>query len=142
MGVCPFAVHAVCPACATPTVEPEVLPDEQVLLCHLCGAKSRFELRPPLLFLTGASGAGKSTLYQALVGQVTEAVLIDQDLLWNVDPRHDDPGSNYRQFRGVVLHLAERIARNGVPVMIEGTWGNAGTSPEPHMWPWSAPRRS
>jgi len=76
---------------------------------------------PPLLFVTGASGAGKTTLYNALVGDVPEAMMIDQDLLWGLSPAHDDPATGYRQFRGLVLHLAERLAKNGVPVVVEGS---------------------
>jgi hypothetical protein len=117
----PLAVHAICPACALPTHGAEVIPDERLLACDLCGARSRFDLLPPLLFLTGASGAGKTTLLQELAGRVPEAVLIDQDVLWSMNPAHDDPASDYRLFRGLVLHLAERIARNRVPVLVEGT---------------------
>jgi predicted kinase len=92
-----------------------------MLVCNLCAVATPFVLLPPLFFLTGASGSGKTTLYQHLVGHATEAILIDQDLLWGLKSEHDDAQSNYRQFRGLVLHLAERLARNGRPVMIEGT---------------------
>jgi energy-coupling factor transporter ATP-binding protein EcfA2 len=80
-----------------------------------------YDLLPPLLFLTGASGAGKTTLYHHLLGRVREAILIDADLLWSASPAHNDPGSGYRAFRGLVLHLAERLAANGTPVLVEGT---------------------
>jgi chloramphenicol 3-O-phosphotransferase len=93
----------------------------RVLVCDLCGVATAIEVLPPLLFLTGASGSGKTTIYQALLGRVTEAILIDADLLWGVNPAHDDPGSDYRQFRGLVLHLAERLARNGQAVLVEGS---------------------
>jgi hypothetical protein len=93
----------------------------RVLRCDLCNVSSPFRLLPPLLFVTGASGAGKSTLYQALVGDVREALLIDQDLLWSVNPAHNDPASGYREFRGLVLHMAERLAKNGLPVVVEGS---------------------
>ena len=117
----PTAVHRICPGCRSPTTGAEVLPVVQLLVCDLCGASSRFELLPPLLFLTGASGAGKSTLYEILVGNVEEAILIDADLLWGVNPAHDSPADGYRQFRGLTLHLAERLARNGRPVLVEGS---------------------
>jgi chloramphenicol 3-O-phosphotransferase len=115
------AVHRVCPACESPTTGAEVDPARRVLLCDLCGAVTPFRLLPPLLFLTGASGAGKTTLYRQLVGRVPEAVLIDADLLWSVNPAHDDPASGYRAFRALILHLAERLAANGRPVLVEGT---------------------
>ncbi len=120
-GRVPAVVHVICPACDTPTEGAWVEPGEQVLACDLCGARTPFEPLPPLLLLTGASGAGKTTLTRALTGTVTEAILIDADLLWGVNTAHDDPASGYRQFRGLTLHLAERIARNGCPVLIEGT---------------------
>lgn len=96
-------------------------PAERTLRCDLCGGSSPISALPPLLFLTGASGSGKTTLYEALVGKVSEAVLIDADLLWSVNPTHDDPATGYRSFRGLLLHLAERLAKNGKPVVIEGS---------------------
>jgi chloramphenicol 3-O-phosphotransferase len=116
-----MAVHRICPICGDPTTGADVDPVEGVLRCDLCGASSAIRLLPPLLFVTGASGAGKTTLHEALLGTVREAVLIDQDLLWSVDPAHDDPATGYRQFRGLVLHLAERLAKNGLPVVVEGS---------------------
>jgi chloramphenicol 3-O-phosphotransferase len=117
----PKAVHRICPACLEPTEGADVDPDAGLLRCDRCGAATPFDLLPPLLFLTGASGAGKTTLYRALVGKVREALLIDADLLWGVDARHDDRATGYRRFRGLVLHLAERLAANGTPVLIEGS---------------------
>lgn len=117
----PRAFFRICPACGEPTRGAEVDPDSRTLLCDLCGVSTRIDVLPPLLFVTGASGAGKTTLYDALVGKVDEALLIDADLLWGVNPAHDDPGSGYRAFRGLVLHLAERLARNGLPVVVEGS---------------------
>jgi hypothetical protein len=120
-GTVPIATHRICPACGDPTTGADVDPVQRVLRCDRCGAASRFELLPPLLFVTGASGAGKTTLYEQLRGNVRDALMIDQDLLWSVSPAHDDPASGYRQFRGLVLHLAERLARNGYPVVVEGS---------------------
>jgi chloramphenicol 3-O-phosphotransferase len=117
----PTAVHRICPACGDPTTGAEVDPVERVVRCDLCDASCPILLLPPLLFVTGASDAGKTTLYKALVGTVREALLIDQDLLWSVNPAHDDPATGYRQFRGLMLHLAERLAKNGLPVVVEGS---------------------
>jgi chloramphenicol 3-O-phosphotransferase len=111
----------VCPACGEPTTEAVVDPAARRLVCDRCGQSSAIQPLPPLLFVTGASGAGKSRLLNHLLGTVDEAILIDQDLLWGVDPAHDDPASGYRRFRGLILHLAERLARNGRPVVVEGT---------------------
>lgn len=78
-------------------------------------------LLPPILFLTGANGAGKTTIYRHLLGTVTEAVLIDHDLLWGTNPAFDDPSDGYRTFRTLVLAMAMRIAANGHLVVVEGT---------------------
>jgi broad-specificity NMP kinase len=93
----------------------------RTLTCRSCGASVPYRLSPPLLFLTGPSGAGKTTVYRHLSGHVAEAVLIDQDLLWGVDPTFDDPSTEYRRFRTLVFAMGLRIARNGRPVVIEGT---------------------
>src|SRR4051794_4527343 len=120
-GGVPQAVFRICPACGEPTTGAVIDPDRLELECDLCGVATPVTVLPPLLFVTGASGAGKTTLYEALVGKTHEALLIDADLLWGVNPAHDDPSSGYRQFRGLVLHLAERLAKNGKPVVVEGS---------------------
>jgi predicted kinase len=117
----PNEMHFICPVCEQPTMHAISMARERVIVCDQCDAKTAFELLPPLLFLTGASGSGKSTIYQALVGHVTQAIMIDADLLWSVSPGHDDPSSNYRSFTQLLLHLALRLVRNGRAVMIEGT---------------------
>jgi energy-coupling factor transporter ATP-binding protein EcfA2 len=95
--------------------------DRKVVTCDRCAAETGFEPLPPLLWLTGASGSGKTTIYQILLGRVPEAILIDADLLWGVNPAHDDPASNYRRFYQLLFQLAIRLARNGRPVVVEGT---------------------
>lgn len=120
MAAVPTAVHRICPLCGEPTTGAEII-EGGYLRCDLCRGEAALGLLPPLLFLTGASRTGKTTIYEALVGQVQTAILIDADLLWGVNPHHDDPSSNYREFRGLVLHLAERLARNGRPVLVEGS---------------------
>lgn len=120
-GGVPTAVHRICPACAQPTRGAEVVAETRKLVCDLCGEATPIEPLPPVLFITGASGAGKTTLHETLLGTVDEAILIDADLLWGIDPAHNDPTSGYRQFRGLVLHLAERLAKNGKPVVVEGS---------------------
>jgi predicted kinase len=103
-------------------------PDRKVITCDLCQAEAAFQPLPPLLWLTGASGSGKTTIYEMLVGRVREAILIDADLLWSANPAHNDPGSNYRMFYQLLFQLAMRLARNGKPVLLEGT-----TVPESHQ---------
>jgi hypothetical protein len=45
-----------------------------------------------------------------------------------MNPAHNDPGSNYRMFYQLLFQLAMRLARNGKPVLLEGT-----TVPESHQ---------
>lgn len=117
----PKAAHRTCPSCGSVTTGAEVDPDRRVLVCDLCGAVTPFRLLPPLLLLTGASGVGRTTLYRHLLGRISEAILIDADLLWSVNPAHDNATSGYRQFRALIVHLAERLAANAQPVLLEGT---------------------
>lgn len=113
--------HHICPACGEIS-DPSLLDvEEQTLTCVSCGHAHRFTPLPPLLFLTGPSGAGKTAVYQHLLGQTPEAVLVDHDLLWGVNPDFDDPATEYRAFRTLVFAMGMRIAANGTPVMIEGT---------------------
>lgn len=93
----------------------------QTIECVSCGHAHPYELLPPILFLTGPSGAGKSAVYEHLLGRTPEAILIDQDLLWGMNPAFDDPASGYREFRSLVFGLALRIAANATPVVVDGT---------------------
>jgi hypothetical protein len=105
------AAHRTCPSCGSVTGT-EVDPDRRVLVCDLCGAVSPFRLLPPLVLLTGGSGAGRTTLYRHLLGRISEAILINADLLWSANPDHDNATSGYRRFHALIVHLAERLAAN------------------------------
>ena len=113
--------HHICPACGEIS-DPSILDAEaHTMSCTACGHAHRYEPLPPILFLTGPSGAGKSTVYRHLLGRTPEAMLIDQDLLWGMNPAFDDPATDYQAFRTLVLAMGMRMAANGRPVMIEGT---------------------
>jgi hypothetical protein len=86
-------------------------------VCPECGFKHQFR-RLPLLIVSGASGAGKSTVCQRLSGQVTQAVLLDSDILWR--PEFNRPETNYRDYFEVWLRLCKNISQSGRPVVLFG----------------------
>lgn len=113
--------HHICPRCGEISDPSRIDVDDRVLECVHCGHRDSYRPLPPLFFLTGPSGGGKTSVHRHLLGRVQEAVLIDADLLWGLDPSHDDPDSGYSAFRGLVFALGMRLASNGRPVLIEGT---------------------
>ncbi len=67
---------------------------------------------------------GKSTICQRLLGQTSEVVLLEGDLLWRSE--FDTPDDNYRDFFETWLRLAKSIVQSGRPVVLF----NAGAIPE------------
>ncbi|MDQ2744426.1 MAG: nucleoside kinase [Chloroflexota bacterium] len=88
-----------------------------MVLCA-CGHRRPIVLRP-LLLVTGASGTGKTTIVLQLAGAFTEAVVLDQDLLWM--PEMDTPEDNWRRFRSLWLRLALNIGQSGKPLLLFGS---------------------
>jgi hypothetical protein len=112
----------VCAKCGAYHVDKTVRPIKvgwAEAICPACGHPHRFRFLP-LLVVAGASGTGKSTLCRALTGSVTEAVLLDLDILWR--PAFDQPETGYRDFFETWLRLAKNIGQAGRPV----TFFNAG----------------
>lgn len=105
----------VCPGCGEWSNERPV--DDSMVVCE-CGHRHPITLRP-LLLVTGASGTGKSTLALHLAGTFSDAVVLDQDILWM--PEMDTPKDNWRRFRSIWLRLAANIARSGRPLMLFGS---------------------
>ncbi len=86
-------------------------------ICPECGYKHKFQ-QLPLLIVSGASGAGKSTVCQYLLGKVTQAVLLDSDILWR--PEFNTPDTNYRDFFETWLRVCKNISQSGRPVVLFG----------------------
>jgi len=86
-------------------------------ICPECGYKHRF-LQLPLLLVSGASGAGKSTVCHHLLGRVTQAVLLDSDILWRSE--FNSPDTNYRDFFETWLRVCKNISQSGRPVVLFG----------------------
>jgi hypothetical protein len=106
----------VCIACGLSHVEPES-DGSGHLVCSSCGDRRDFR-RLPLLLVGGPAGAGKSTVGAALLGEVTEAVLIESDLLWRRE--FDTPGDGYKDYFRLWLRLAAHISQSGRPAALFG----------------------
>ncbi len=83
-----------------------------------CGYRHPIALHP-LLLVTGASGTGKTTIVLRLAGTFSEAVVLDQDILWM--PEMDTPEDNWQRFRSLWLRLAVNIAQSGRPLLLFGS---------------------
>lgn len=84
-------------------------------ICPKCGCLFKYEFLP-LLFVCGPSGAGKTTVLNELVGRVTDAVLLDGDVLWR-SSYNDEPNGTYNFFE-TWLSLAKNIHRSGRSVVL------------------------
>ncbi len=86
--------------------------ERPVAVCPECGHEHPFVMSP-LLIVTGASGAGKSTILQLLIGTVSEAVLLEGDILWFGDDHAVD------HFE-VLLRVCKNVSQAGRPVVLFG----------------------
>jgi hypothetical protein len=97
-------------------------------VCKGCGDR-RPHRRLPLLLVGGPAGAGKSTAGALLLGRVTEAVVLESDLLWR--PEFNTPGDGYHDYFSLWLRLASHISQSGRPVAIFGAGFAVPHSVEP-----------
>src|SRR5215218_9732602 len=107
----------VCTACGLSHVEPES-GEGGVLVCSACGERRRELKKLPLLLVGGPAGAGKSTAGALLLGELTEAVLIEADLLWRKE--FNTPEDGYNSYSRLWLRLAAHISQSGKPVVLFG----------------------
>jgi predicted kinase len=106
----------VCTDCGLSHVEPG-FDGAGRLVCSSCGARREFR-RLPLLLVGGPAGAGKSTVGATLLGEVTEAVIIESDLLWRRE--FNTPEDGYNSYFRMWFRLAAHISQSGRPVAIFG----------------------
>ena len=124
----------VCTACGLSHVEPE-FDGAGRLVCSSCGARREFR-RLPLLLVGGPAGAGKSTVGATLLGEVTEAIIIESDLLWR--PEFNTPDDGYNSYFRMWFRLAAHISQSGRPAAIFGAGfavpHNSETLPERRLF--------
>jgi broad-specificity NMP kinase len=118
----------VCTACGLSHVEPE-RDAAGALVCPSCGERRRWFRRLPLLLVGGPAGAGKSTAGALLLGELTEAVLIESDLLWREE--FNTPEDGYNDYCRLWLRLAAHISQSGRPVALFGAGFAVPHSVEP-----------
>jgi predicted kinase len=107
----------VCHQCGMYRADKLIDPTGPFAICPACGYKHQFQ-QLPLLIVSGASGAGKSTVCQHLLGRVTQAVLLDADILWR--PEFNTPETNYQDFFETWLRVCKNISQSGRPVVLCG----------------------
>lgn len=105
----------VCFNCGEYRADKSVDPSGPHAVCPVCGYKHPF-LQLPLLVVGGASGAGKSTVCQALLGRMSEVVLLEGDLLWRSE--FNKPEDKYRNFFETWLRVCKNISQSGRPVVL------------------------
>ena len=116
-----------CTACGTSHVGPE-FDESGLLVCPACGDRRALR-RLPLLLVGGPAGAGKSTVGASLLGEVTEAILIESDLLWRRE--FNTPEDGYNDYFRLWLRLAAHISQSGRPVALFGAGFAVPHSVEP-----------
>ena len=117
----------VCIACGLSHVEPE-FDESGHLVCASCGDRRPFR-RLPLLLVGGQAGAGKSTVGASLLGELSEAVVIEADLLWRRE--FNTPEDGYNSYLRLWLRLAAHISQSGKSVALFGAGFAVPHSVEP-----------
>lgn len=107
----------VCYNCGLYRVDKIIDPAGPYAICPECSHKHPFR-QLPLLIITGASGAGKSTICQMLTGAISEAVLLDSDILWRAE--FNRPEQQYRDYFETWLRVCKNIGQSGRPVVLFG----------------------
>lgn len=107
----------VCYQCGLYRADKVIDPAGPFAICPECGYKHPFR-QLPLLIVSGASGAGKSSVCQYLLGRVTQAVLLDIDILWR--PEFNASETGYRDFFETWLRVCKNISQSGRPVVLFG----------------------
>ena len=108
----------VCANCGNWHDKREIDPDGAYAICPDCHYHQPFTYLP-LFVITGASGAGKSTVTLALMGQLTNFVLLEGDIFWRGE--FNRPVYEYSDFRNICLRAAKTINQSGRPTIISGS---------------------
>ena len=118
----------VCAACGAYRADKIIIEGTPAFAdCPECGHRHAF-VRSRLLLVTGASGSGKSTVCGRLQGALTEAVVLDCDILWAPHFAADP-----QQFFETWLRLCKNIAQSGRPVVLFGAGTGVPENLEPRV---------
>ena len=63
-------------------------------------------------------GSGKTTLADQLLGELTDPVVLDADILWG--PEMDTPSDGYARLRSTWMRVAANIAQSGRSTLLVG----------------------
>ena len=107
----------ICFQCGKYHADKTIDPSGPFAICPECGHEHRFQ-QLPLLIISGASGTGKTTVYRHLLGQVSQAIMLDSDILWRSE--FNTPDNNYRDFFETWLRVCKNISQSGRPVVLFG----------------------
>ena len=116
-----------CPSCGLSQGEFEFDP-AGFHVCKGCGGR-RPHRRLPLLLVGGPAGAGKSTAGALVLGRVTDAVVLESDLLWRRE--FNTPEDGYLSYFSLWLRLAAHVSQSGRPVALFGAGFAVPHSVEP-----------
>ena len=103
--------------------------EDSFAVCPECGFRRRF-LRLPLFIVGGASGTGKSAVCLRLAGRLSEAVVLESDVLWM--DAFADP-EQYPVYFDLWLRMAKNIAQSGRPVLLFGAGLGVPANIEPRI---------
>ena len=119
----------VCGGCGSYRVDKTIDAEDSVAICPECGHRTPF-VRSCLSIVSGASGCGKSTVCARLMGVVSDAVLLETDILWGPAFADGSAGAA-RAFSEVWLRVAKNIAQSGRPVVLFGAGCGVPDNVEP-----------
>ncbi len=106
----------VCYGCGIYRADKEIDPTGPDAICPECGHHHRFN-RLPMMFVCGPSCAGKSTVAQALMGNFTDVVVLDGDILWRNEFMSEESG-DVKEFFDTWLRVAKNVGQAGKPVVV------------------------
>lgn len=109
----------VCPKCGEYAVEKTIDPSGPYAICPYCHHAHPF-LQQPLFIVTGASGAGKTSVCLELIAHMSECVVLESDILWEVSALASAE-NGYRDYRNMWLRVAKNIGQAGRPVVLCGS---------------------
>lgn len=108
----------VCIKCGEYRPDKEIDLNGPYAVCPNCGHAHKFT-QLPLFIITGASGVGKTSICIALTNILSEAIVLEGDILWRNE--FNNPDNDYREYRDMWLRVCKNISQSGKPVVLCGS---------------------